>query len=95
MKNFLKAYVVFFLFGIFVGLLYPAYISVWVPSIILMLCFAFVELFGFWGFRERWSEYRIGPHMWYTIPATSGWLGIHLGRGDVGDVLTYLGSAIS
>jgi len=94
-KIFSKVYAASLFLGIIIGLFYPANISTWIPSIVLVLCFFFVELYGFWGLRNSWSKHRIVPHMWYTIPVTFWWLGIHLGLGNVGSIFIYLGLAIS
>lgn len=94
MNMFFPRYIAGLLFGIILGLLYPAFASMWSLLAFLGILTA-NEIFGRWGFGDHWNGYRFCSYALYTGPAACIWIGIQFGSGNVGALLIAVGKRIS
>ena len=95
MRALLFLYTSVLLAGGALGFIFPTLMPTWfillcVPGIIIV-----TELAGWWGFGNRWYDYRNAVYFVYPVMAACALLGILLGSGKVVAFLVALGLFIS
>lgn len=94
MRVYFFRYVTGLLFGIVLGLVYPASASM-LSLLVLLGIIAINEFVGRWGFGSHWNEYRFASYTLYTGFAVCVWAGIQFGSGNVGRLLIVVGERTS
>lgn len=94
MSELVPRYIIGFLLGLVLGLIWPILASWWIISY-LVAVFVISELVGRWGFGSHWNGYRFAQYLLYAFPWGIVALGILFGSGTIGSALVAVGKVIS
>jgi hypothetical protein len=96
MKTILPLYLVGFMIGVVLGVLFSIPISAWIIVLSGALLIVIVtEAVGSWGFGGRWREYRVGVYVIWPAVVAFTLLGFLFGTGSMGRLLIAVGTLIS
>ena len=95
MRTLLFLHTIGLLAGTVLGFIFPALASLWLILLCVPCIIVITELVGWWGFGNRWHDYRGAIYIVFPAMAGCALFGILLGSGKVGTLLAAIGMFIS